>query len=542
MSQELSPESPVLIVDDNKDFLNSIKFKLISNRITNVECCSDSLNVITLLKKKKFSLILLDMLMPGISGIELLPQIVKLYPELPVIVLTATKEINTVFNCIKDGASDYLVKPFDTRHLITTIRHTLKILDIKKENVRMQEYFLSEVLERPESFSEIITKIREVQNFYILKIAEILLWMEKPNLVINNLNQLLEKEHINKYNIDLFYFLGETYEKNGDLRKAAAIYHDIAKFDPGYTGIRSKLERIEKMVIELINIDTERYDKIKKIGEGGRGVVYKAFDKKMRRMVALKVLIRSPNMDGSGVNNFLAEARNAAGIEHRNIVNVFDYGKLEDDYFISMEFIEGENLGEIIREKHPIPISDILIIAKQLFTALAHSHKNGVIHRDIKPGNIMITYENEVKVVDFGIALLKDESKKEEEISTYGTTFYMSPEQITKKPVDNRTDIYSAGVTLFHLVCGRVPYYGSFDEVLNQHLLKIAPPINEFRKDVPMKFTKIIEKCMAKNKKDRYQEARQVIREIEGISYSSENLIISNTTNLKIFDSPEDKE
>ncbi len=489
MDQELYPESPILVVDDEKHILNSLDTALGIEGITNVECCQDSRDVLPRLKKKRYSLILLDLIMPHIRGEELLPKIIEKHPKIPVIVITADKDIDKAVECLNQGAIDYLVKPLDTPRLLEKVRKGLDFFD-------------------------------------------------KPHLEIAKISTEIKDKKIDKGNVGLFYALGQAYEKIEDYGKAADLYHDIAKFDPNYTGIQKKLEKIEKLKKDIIKIyHKERYEIIEEVGKGAIGVVYKAKDSMLERLVALKILNQSPIAEKRDIESFISEAKKVAKLQHANIVRVYDFGQLENDYFISMEFIEGIHLGRFISDKHPIPMPDILVIAKKLFTALKHSHRNGVIHRDIKPTNIMITYENEVKVLDFGIAVLIDDLRRKERDVIVGTPFYMSPEQIFDSTTDHLTDIYSAGITLFHLVTGTVPFKGSSSsEIMNKHLNEQIPSINEFRNDIPKKLMQIIEKCMAKNKEDRYKSASEVIEGIDGIKDSKGKAVITNKTKLRIFD------
>jgi serine/threonine-protein kinase len=332
--------------------------------------------------------------------------------------------------------------------------------------------------------------------------------------------------------------MGQAFEKIEDFGKAAGVYRDIAKFNPEYPGIQKKIEKIERLKKDIIKIyHKDRYDKKEEVGRGGIGVVYKAKDIRLERMVALKILNQNPIPEKRDIESFISEAKKVAKLHHANIVGVYDYGQIENDYFISMEFIEGINLETLISNKHPIPIPDIMVIAKKLFAALAHSHKNGVIHSDIKPKNIMITYENEVKVVDFGIAVLRDDLRREDKDVILGTPFYMSPEQFGNKKTDHLSDIYSTGVTLFQLVTGIIPFPGSsHSEIMQKHLSQPVPSIKKYRNDVPEKLVQIIEKCMEKSKKDRYQRAPQVLKEIDGIRDNKGKSIITDKTRLKIFD------
>jgi FixJ family two-component response regulator/tRNA A-37 threonylcarbamoyl transferase component Bud32 len=545
MNRKKSSQSPpILIVDDDNDFLKAIEFTLLRNNITNVECCADSRNVMDLLEKNEYSLLLLDFLMPSpyISGNELLPQIVERYPEIPVIMITAYNDINTALDCMKNGAFDYLLKPFENIQLVKIVRRTLDITKGGKTNFRLQESFLSGIQKKPEAFREIITDIRELQDtremqdFYILKIAEILLHMGKTNLVIENIERLLEDEQVNEYNIDLFYVLGEAYEKVENLEDAVRLYRRVANFDSHYPGIQKKLEDVRDKIKRYIQLgNMERYKKINKVGEGAMGIVHRAWDLHLDRIVAIKILKKEAITDDSDEERFISEGRKAAQLQHPNIVTVYDVDHMHNDCFISMEFILGKNLSALIKKSHPIAIENILIIARKLFEALDHSHQKFVIHRDIKPQNIMITYENEVKVVDFGIAVLRDELRNQNII--LGTPLYMSPEQIKSSTIDHLTDIYSAGVTLFHLVTGIVPFAGSSHlEIKEKHLKEPVPSIKEYRNDIPEKLVQIIEKCMEKKKEDRYQSADQVLTEIAGIRDSSGKAFITDKSMIDIFD------
>jgi serine/threonine-protein kinase len=210
---------------------------------------------------------------------------------------------------------------------------------------------------------------------------------------------------------------------------------------------------------------------------------------------------------------------------------------MQNESFISMEFIEGLNLSDFIKKNHPIAIEKILVIARKLFEALDHSHQKLVIHRDIKPGNIMITTKSEFKVVDFGIAALRDQLRREDRYLILGTPAYMSPEQIENTTIDHRTDIYSAGATLFHLLTGVIPFNGSSKwETMEKHLSEPVPSMKEYRPDIPGKLVEIIEKCMEKNAGDRYQCAGQVIEEIDAIRDSSGKAFITGNYTPNTFD------
>lgn len=370
----------------------------------------------------------------------------------------------------------------------------------------------------------------------LLRMAEIFLKMGKPQWVVDKIGPLLENKQVDKSDIDWFYALGQAYEGMGDFVKAVDIYRDISKVDSNYPGIEEKIKEVGdkiKKYIEMGNI--ERYKKLKEVGRGSMAVVYRAEDLHLKRVVALKILNAEDVGDDSDIDRFLSEAQKVAQLQHPNIVTAYDVGKMGANYFISMEFIEGISLTKLIYKQHPLPFKEILIITKKMFFALAHSHQKGVIHRDIKPNNIMVTYENDIKVVDFGIAALIEEMKEKGREIISGTPCYMSPEQIEGTASDHRADIYSVGVTLFHMVSGRPPFEGSMQEIFKKHLMEPLYPIKELRPDTPEGLVRIIEKCMAKDKEKRYQGAWEVLEEIDKIQDLNGKAIITDRSELKIF-------
>lgn len=275
---------------------------------------------------------------------------------------------------------------------------------------------------------------------------------------------------------------------------------------------------------ELAHIENDsstRYDIIKKIGEGGMGIVYKAKDTVLDRTVAIKKLSGRITKNTDNVKKFYREASTTAKLRHQNIVRIYDIRQIKNDHFIIMEFIEGVNYEKIIRLEKKLKLQEIVMVAESLFAALAFFHSKGIIHRDLKPQNIMRDRENEIKILDFGIAALyMDESlKKEESDYIIASPFYMSPEQIKGEKMDHRSDIYSAGVTLFQLTTGQVPFEGkNQNETLWKHLKEPVPSIRALRPDVPFELAEIIEKCMQKEKKDRYQSAREVLEQFKAVA------------------------
>lgn len=261
-------------------------------------------------------------------------------------------------------------------------------------------------------------------------------------------------------------------------------------------------------------IIAERYEILAKIGTGGMADVYKAKDHKLNRFVAVKVLKPEFREDATFVRKFRSEAQAAAGLTHPNIVNVFDVGDDEGVYYIVMELIEGITLKEYISKKGRLSIKEATSIAIQVSMGLETAHSHGVVHRDVKPQNIIISTDGKVKVTDFGIA--RAASSNTISSNVMGSVHYSSPEQVRGGYSDEKSDIYSLGITLYEMVTGKVPFDGDTTVAIAiKHLQEEMVPPSVFTEDLPYSLEQIIFKCTQKSVGRRYQRMGEVIADLK---------------------------
>ncbi len=264
--------------------------------------------------------------------------------------------------------------------------------------------------------------------------------------------------------------------------------------------------------VETPRIYSGRYEATHLIARGGMAQVYRAMDRQLDRPVALKVLFPELSVDRTFVERFRREAQAAANLSHPNIVPVFDWGEDDGAYFIVMEYVDGRPLSAVLRDPQPLPPREIASIGAGVAAALAFAHRHGVIHRDVKPGNVLITPDGGVKVTDFGIArAVNTEESLTQTGAVMGTAAYFSPEQAEGKGVDARSDIYSLGVVLYEMAAGRPPFTGDSPVAVASKHVRDTPELPRVvNPAVPLALEAVVMKAMAKNPADRYGSAEEL--------------------------------
>src|ERR1700757_1362284 len=229
--------------------------------------------------------------------------------------------------------------------------------------------------------------------------------------------------------------------------------------------------------------------------------VYLAEDQELGRRIAIKILNGRHANDDQFIERFRREAKNAAALNHPNIVSIYDRGEAEDTYYIAMEYLDGRTLKELIVGHGPAPVNVAIEYARQILSALRFAHRHGIVHRDIKPHNVLVDREGRVKVTDFGIARAGT-SQMTEAGSIVGTAQYLSPEQARGGEVDQRSDLYSLGVVLYELLTGDTPV-----EIAMKHLSAVPRPPSQIRRDIPRDLDLVVLRALSKDPRARYQTA-----------------------------------
>ena len=338
------------------------------------------------------------------------------------------------------------------------------------------------------------------------------------------------------------YSLALDFERKRQFNKAEAVYELMASYNKEYKDLKVKLNRA-KNLSETVMLGGStshpggtllldgggvekpmlgRYQVEKELGKGAMGVVYLGKDPKIGRVVAIKTMALGEEFEGTELvdarERFFREAETAGRLQHQNIVTIYDAGEEHDLAYIAMEFLKGKDLVDVCKQDHLLPVSIVVSIVARVAEALAYAHRQHVVHRDIKPANIMFDQDSDtVKVTDFGIARITDSSKTKTGM-VLGTPSFMSPEQLSGKKVDGRSDLYSLGVMLFQMLAGVLPFRGdSMAELMYKIANEEAPDIRIIRQEIPQKLADLVAMSLSKRPETRYQDGDQFAQDLRAV-------------------------
>ncbi|MEX2241394.1 MAG: serine/threonine-protein kinase [Burkholderiales bacterium] len=280
-----------------------------------------------------------------------------------------------------------------------------------------------------------------------------------------------------------------------------------------------------------------RFEVLAEIGRGAMGIVYKAKDPMLERVVAIKTINMGMDRDGAEMyeKRFYQEARAAGGLNHPNIVTVYDIGKTDTECYMAMEYIEGAELRTLLLPGKPLAVPRALSIAAQVAEGLAYAHERGVVHRDIKPANIMVPESGAVKITDFGIARMRSSNVQTQTGMMMGSPKYMSPEQVIGKRADHRTDIFSLGVILYEMLTGTTPFTGeSVNAVMYQIVNFVPPAMSAINPASPAALDAIVAGMLAKSLEERYQSAAEVASGLHECELQAQGAATGATSTLPL--------
>ncbi len=339
----------------------------------------------------------------------------------------------------------------------------------------------------------------------------------------------------------LMYNLGLDYERKRQFNKAVSVYNHMAEYDPDFRDIQKRTKRNETLegtlvfgasgpnaMATMLSMDGEdvqkpmlgRYQVEKELGKGAMGVVYLGRDPKINRVVAIKTMALSQEFEADELQEvkerFFREAETAGRLNHPNIVTIYDAGEEQDLAYIAMEFLNGHDLSRYTKSGSLLPVPKVFSLVFKAAVALDYAHTNNVVHRDVKPANIMYDPDaDSIKITDFGIARITDSSKTKTG-TVLGTPSYMSPEQLAGKRVDGRTDLYSLGVLFYQMLTGRLPFEAdSMASLMFKITNEPHPPIRELRAELPPCIAKIVDKALSKAPENRYQRGNQLAQDLK---------------------------
>jgi len=481
----------ILVVDDSAENREMLSRRLEREGYDSVSA-ADGREALDLIAKNDFDLVLLDVLMPEVDGYQVLEQL-KNDPatrDIPVIMISALVDMPSIVRCIERGAEDFLPKPFDP----VLLRARLSACLEKKRLRDAEKEYLEQVNEVIAAASAV-----EAGNYQGGTLAEV----ARRDDELGRLARIFDgmADHVRSREDRLRNQVHHLRDEVEAARKAQAKAGDTGSAATNLiTGQRF----------------ADRYEVLGTIGQGGMGMVYRAMDLELEEEVAIKTLRPELVADETVLERFKSEIRLARRISHRNVVRIHDFGQSAGVDFLTMEYVEGITVRELIDERGRLEISSL---ARQLASSLEVAHEQGVIHRDIKPQNLLVDGDGVLKVMDFGIARLTERSSGLTEVGlVVGTPSYMSPEQMLAEDIDARSDLYAAGVVLYECLTGRLPFDAPTPVAMIAKVLSQTPEApNTIQSDVPPALSSLVMQLLAKDKNERVQTATGLAAQLEGL-------------------------
>ncbi len=484
-SVEGTARGRILVVDDvaeNRDVL----LRHLVRQGYEVASAADGVTALAMAHASSFDLMLLDVRMPGIDGKEVLTRI-KHDPvtrDLPVVMISAADELETIAGCIEAGADDFLPKPFDPILLRARVSAS-----VEKKRLRDME----------------VDYLRQVD-----RVVEAAVAVEQGRYLPGGLAEVGRRD-------DAIGRLARVFDT-----MVAGVKAREERLSGQVTMLRREIDEAKQGTSETATAELdagtllpgalfgERYTIIRVVGRGGMGTVYKAHDRELAEDIAIK-LLRPDTMRGDPtmVERFKSEIRLARRISHTNVVRTHDFGEAEGAYYVTMEYVEGITLRDLIDLRRTLSPAATLGIARQLAASLAVAHEQGVIHRDIKPQNLLLDAAGVLKVMDFGIATLADRTSTITQAGmVVGTPAYMAPEQLLAETVDARSDLYAVGVVLYECLTGELPHQAlNSISLIAKVLHQIPRSPHERNGEVPVLLSSLVMRLLSRDATDRPDSA-----------------------------------
>ena len=482
----------ILVVDDQEDNRSVLERRL-TKQGHSVFCVTGGHAALAEAQRTKFDLVLLDVLMPDLDGLAVLERLKAdaTTRDIPVIMISALDDVASVVRCIERGAEDHLPKPFDPVILRARISACLE----KK-------------------------RLRDIELEYLREVGR----------VIQAASQVESGTYVSGG-------LAEVARRGDELGRLARVFDTMADHVRARESrLKDQVEALRQEIAgakiakvegprEVPSLPTgvllaDRYEIQEEIGSGGMGMVYRALDRELNETVAIKTLrsemLREPGL----LERFKSEIRLARHISNKHVVRTHDIGERDGVYYLTMEYVEGITVRSLIDTRGRLGVAPTLAIASQLAQSLVAAHEQGVIHRDIKPQNLLLDASGTLKVMDFGVARLRGVSSGLTEVGQLvGTPSYMAPEQMLGEDFDERADIWAMGVVLFECLTGRLPFEGTSIMTIIARLMRDeAPPPSTVNADIPGDVSAFVLRLLTKDPAGRPASAGEVLRLLNDLS------------------------